>query len=153
MSHYLLYWKPEVAQRTENEPLIDHAASNQLDRVGTGDVLWIVTSEGPDDLVLVGRLRVGRIVGQEQAEHELRRTNLWEARYHAIADSPEEQVLLDISRYAPNLTFDGSVECLPLEFTGKNLQSMRRLDGDGEALMEYIWSRRNEIEGPPAADA
>ena len=152
MSQYLLYWKPEVAQRTEDEPLIAHAASDQLDKVGVGDVLWIVTSEGPDDLILVGRLRVDRIVGQEQAQRELRRTDLWEARYHAISDAPEEQVLLDISRFASNLTFDGTVECLPAGFTGRNLQAMRRLDCGGSEWMEYLWARRSENQDIPAID-
>lgn len=144
MAHFLAYWKPDTVVGDEADPKVKHAASDQFMKVGVGDVLWIVTSEEADDLVLVGRMKVDRIVGKLEAEHILRRGNLWEADYHAISDSPEDKALLDISRYAPELSFDGGVDSLPSGFTGKNLQTMRRLDYSGEALMERLWARRNE---------
>jgi hypothetical protein len=111
-----------------------------------GDVLWIVTSEGPDDLLLVGRQRVDRIVGQAEAERITGSQNLWKAEYHAMSDDPEDKANLDISRSARRLTFDGSVDRLPRGFTGRNLQTIRRLDEGSGAILERLWAQRHDAD-------
>lgn len=141
MTHYLKYWKPETVIANENMESLDHSASDQYDRVAIGDVLWIVTSEGPDDLVLVGRQRVDRIVSQTQAEAILGTSWLWEARYHAISNQPQPVVMVDISLYARRLGFEGTVEYLPEGFTGQHLQAMRRLDFESSGLLERLYAQ------------
>jgi hypothetical protein len=146
MNHFLVYWKPSTVVENEIRTHLMHSASDQYDRVGVRDCLWIVTSEGADDLVLVARQQVDRIVGQLEAERLTSIPNLWKSEYHAISDSPEEKAYLDISQWAHQLTFEGVVEELPPDFTGKNLQKMRRLDGASADLLERLWQRRLEAE-------
>jgi hypothetical protein len=124
-----------------------HTSRNSFPKVGAGDVLWIVTSGGPDDLALVGRLRVDRILARAQAERALRRKNLWRADWYAICNAPkEQQIRMNISQYARKLSFDGGVTRLPTGFTGMNLQALRRLDDDGRELMEHLWARSKKTE-------
>ena len=145
MTHYLVYWEPSTVVDNESNPTLGHTASDQYGRVAVGDILWIVSSEERDDLVLVGRQRVDRILSQAEAERILG-SNLWEAKYHAICNEPEDMIMLDISRRAHELGFDGVVDCLPEGFTGQHLQSMRRLDYDSANMLEGLWGRRNEAE-------
>ena len=144
MNHYMIYWKPSTVADGMHLPSIQYSASNQYDKVAVGDVLWIVTSEGPDDLVLVGRQRVDQLVHRPEAERILGKANLWDADTYAISSTPEEKSLLDISRWAGHLTFDGVVDSLPSGFTGQHLQTMRRLAYDSIILLERLWARRNE---------
>lgn len=153
MAHYLAYWKPETAVvNDEGNPSLDHAASNQFGKVKPGDILWIVTSEGPGDLVLVGRLKVDKVVGQLEAERLTGSRDLWEADYHVICHSPEEKIYLDLSSRASRLSFEGAVDSLPEGFTGQHLQTMRRLDYHTEQYLEQLWARRNEVEDQAAGD-
>lgn len=145
MTHYLVYWKPTTVVENENWTALRHTASNQYGKVSPGDVLWIVTSEEPGDLVLVGRQCVDHVVGKLKAEEMLGTTGLWEADYHAICAEPEDKVNLDISRLASKLSFDGVVDALPEGFTGQHLQSMRRLDYDGANLLERLWARSGDV--------
>jgi len=144
MANYFVYWKPSTVMDNQDSPIIDHSASEQYDRLAVHDVLWIVTSEGANDLVIVGRQRVDRVVGQAEAERLLRNTHLWSAEFHVISDEPEEKAMLDISRYAHRLEFDGVVESLPAGFTGQHLQTMRRLTDDSSEFVEHLWARRHE---------
>ena len=121
MTHYLVYWKPSTVVDDEPWPRIMHSASDQYHRLSIGDVLWVVTSEEPDDLVLIGRQRVDRIVGQEEAERITATPNLWKSEYHAICDEPQVKAYLNLSRWAPQLSFDGVVRQLPEGFTGQHL--------------------------------
>ena len=144
MSHYLVYWKPDtVAESTS--PALRYSASKQYDKVHPGDVLWIVTSEGPDDLVLVGRQKVDHVVGEIAAKAMLGRTNLWPSPWHVITENPEQKANLDISRHAARLSFDGVVSQLPDGFTGQHLQAMRRLDFDSANLLERLWQLRDQF--------
>ena len=78
-SHYLLYAKPTTgaAQLTEGEPL-RYVASNQLSTVEPRDTVWLVSApEG--QLTVLGRVRVDRIVGGDEAERHLGSGKIWEA--------------------------------------------------------------------------
>ncbi len=144
MAHYLSYWKPVTVAENEGSPMLEHSASDQYAKLSLGDVLWIVSSEGPNDLVLVGRLRADHVVEQTEAERILGSTGLWEATHHAISDEPEEKMNLDISRRAHDLGFDGVVEWLPEGFTGQHLQALRRLDFDSASLLDRIWAMHTD---------
>jgi hypothetical protein len=146
MEHYVVYWKAQTVADNESSVLLMHSASNQYEKVNVGDVLWIVSSEGPNDLVLVGRQSVDQIVGQLEAERITKKPNLWAADLHAISTSPEEKVNLDISPWAFDLEFDGGVDSLPDAFSGQHLQTLRRLTYSGISLLERLWARRDEDE-------
>jgi hypothetical protein len=103
----LKYWKPETV--ADSLPTLSFSASNQSGKIRPGDVLWIVTSEGPEDLVLVGRQKVQRVVGRDEARKILRTARLWPADFYAISDEPEDKFPIDISRHAYDLSFDGGV--------------------------------------------
>ncbi len=119
-------------------------------QIGNKDCLLkgkpIVTSEGPGDLLLVGRQQVDRIVGQLEAKAITGTPNLWKTEYHAISDQPDEKVNRDISRSARRLTFNGVVDQLPLGFSGRNLQTIRRLEDGSAALSERLWAGRDEAD-------
>src|SRR5687767_14948375 len=98
--HFMLYWKPETVDRHLNENyLLNHAGSNQLDRVSPGDVLWIVTIAEADELGLAGRLQVGEVVGIDEARVRLNRDDLWHSRYHALAAPNTAAPMRGISLY------------------------------------------------------
>ena len=141
MSHFIAYWTPDSVAANEQRPLLGHVPSNQLHKVRIGSVLWVVTSEEPNDLVLVGRLRVDRILSQSQACAFLDDWNLWQAKYHAVCDEPQLKVNLDISRYARSLTFEGPTKRLPVGFTGQSFQALRRLDVSSANLHERLFAR------------
>jgi hypothetical protein len=144
MAHFLVYLKPGTVLADEHVANLPHSASNQYDRLSTRDVLWIVTSEGVDDLVLVGRQQVDRIVNQAEAEKLTLNRQVWQAKYHAVCDHPEQKMLIDISRRAMQLGFEGAIETLPSGFSGKNLQTMRRLDDDSAEMLQKIWDGRHD---------
>ncbi len=82
----MLYWLPETVESHLNENyLLNHAGSNQLNGVAAGDVLWIVTTGEADELGLAGRLKVGAVVSLAEAKRRLGREDLWASRYHALA--------------------------------------------------------------------
>lgn len=145
MAHYLVYWKLEtVESNVSHSDSLRHTASAQYGKVRAGDVLWIITSEGPDDLLLVGRQCADKVVRQLEAERILKKPDLWPSDYHVISNKPEKKAYLDISRWARRLSFDGVVQQLPEGFTGRNLQSMRCLDYESEMLMERLWAKRHD---------
>jgi hypothetical protein len=144
MTHFLVYWKPDTVAANVSSPSLDHSASNQYHRIAIGDVLWVVTSEEPGDLVLVGRQRVDRVVNQAEAERQTLTRNLWQAEYHAICDEPEPKLNLDISSRAHDLTFDSDRDRLPPDFTGQHLQTMRCLDEETAEMLESIWQLHRE---------
>lgn len=105
-------------------------------------MLWIVTSEEPDDLLLMGRQRIDRMMNQTQADAHFDYSTIWRSKYHAITEEPEEIVNLTISHVAPQLRFDGTVESLPSGFTGQHLQRMRKLKPSAITLLEHLWMQR-----------
>ncbi|HZZ29469.1 MAG TPA: hypothetical protein VFE46_15835 [Pirellulales bacterium] len=149
MTYFLVYWKPDTVLADEVSPRLFHSASNQYHRVAVGDVLWIVTSEEPDDLLLVGRQRVDRVVGQQEAEQLTKSSTLWKAEYHVFCNTPEEKGNLNISGWARQLRFDGAVTQLPEGFSGQHLQTMRRIEDVSGELLERLWSQREDVQGAP----
>ena len=143
MPDYLFYWKPETVNATpEHGPLL-YSASDQFDRLASGDVLWIVTSQGRNDLRLVGRIAVMQVTSsQAEARAHVGRQDLWEAGWYALADPEQAQPKQDLSigHIAAELRFEGTPDHLPADFSGQNLQSMRRLTTESADLLEQQWT-------------
>ena len=83
-------------------------------------------------------------MNEKEAAKLLKSDRLWVSDYHAISDHPEEVRLIDISSIARKLTFNGGVKRLPLDYSGKNLQTMRLLTPDATKLLNDLWAKRHE---------
>lgn len=147
VGNYMVYWKPSTVDCNLGMGEVNHTASNQYDRIRIGDVLWIVSSLGSNNLVLVGRQKVDRILDQDEAEALLGSDTLWIADYHVISEAPEELRLIDISDLAKRLRFIGTISKLPDGFSGKNLQTMRKLAPTSAELVQELWDNRKNL--PP----
>ena len=95
MPSFLLYCKPDNI----GDP-VNYFASNQLDRVHPGDELWGVTSKG-GVLILQAHLTVAKVVGRAEAERKFSRTNLWQAKFYAVAQEPASADVTLISLRSP----------------------------------------------------
>lgn len=155
MEHYLQYWRPEtVAYDLDQSDAtgdwrLEHTASNQLRHVKGGDVVWVITMED-GRLYLIGRMEVDVVVNQKEAARILKYNDLWEADYHALAapGTESDMTVIDITDLAPKLRFQGTVDRLPAGFTGRNLQTMRKLTPVSADLIEATWSEFGEGEHP-----
>ena len=143
MAHYLFYWKRDtVDDAPDGTPLL-YGASEQFERLTSGDVLWLVTSRSRGSLTRVGRLSVVRVTdSRSDAQVWVGRDDLWEASWYALADKDQAFTKreFDISDFALNLTFDGTPSGLPTGFSGQHLQSMRKLLPQATALLERAWA-------------
>jgi len=131
---YLFYCKPNMA----NQDMANHHASGQFGKIRIGDVVWTVTCDHKK-LILVNRLKVDHLCSQEEAEKKMDNTNLYEADFHIITESPDSNLWIDISNVALDLRFDGVVDRLPMGFSGRNMQSMRKLAIPSIQLLEEKW--------------
>ena len=141
----MVYWKPEtVAFNLRGKNKLGHSASNQYRRIDVGDVLWIVSSRGFGDLLLINRQKVGRLATVDELSDE-EAARLWQSDYHAFADSASPLICVDISDVAGRLRFEGTSDRLPDEFSGRNFQTMRKLDPKTIELMESVWRERKRF--------
>lgn len=106
---FLAYWKPcTVDMQLECGGPQTHAASEQFDRVRSGDTVWLVTvREGR--LRLVTHITVGHVTDQSGAARLLGVSpeDLWKAEYHIVAreGTAREITERDIQHLAPKLRF------------------------------------------------
>jgi hypothetical protein len=138
MTDYLFYWRKTTADQFGSARLI-HAASDQFGRLSSGDRLWITTTLA-GDLQLLGRIDVAKVTGQKEAAETLADGNLWEARYHVLADTETVMpaVRISIQDLAPELRFLGASDRLTLRegrVNAQELQTMRRLDSSSVELL------------------
>lgn len=102
---YTIYSKDRTSFN-KGDPL-DHWASD-LERFGQlekGDRVFVV-SWSDRKLWLFGHFTVDAVVTRAEAEQRLHTTNLWQARYHAIAAEPfQPLVQRDITDLIPEITF------------------------------------------------
>jgi hypothetical protein len=145
MSDYLQYWK--YPYNVGDNDQLNHTAGDQLGRLSPGDVVWVVTIK-TSHLYLLGRLAVGKLVGQRAAEKLLGTPDLWRARYHVIArpGTIDPVTEIDLHGVARLLRFLGNVDRLPLPYSGRSLQSLRTLAPESATLLQNIWARGG---GPP----
>lgn len=138
MAEYLFYWKFETAKFIEG--VYHHGASEQLGKVHSGDIVWVITYN-KGTLFLIGRMEVGRVIDQAEAEQFFGTTDLWEASYHILARPGTEEPfsIIDITGEAPLLRFQGGRDRLPESFDVQSFRSMRRLTPESAALLTRIW--------------
>lgn len=93
MTHYYTqYWSSDWLKNEDviRGKILNHTAGNLFRKTGVepGDVVYIVTLD-TGQLYLIGRIKVGRIYSQEEANKEFG-DNLWEAKEHIIAKKGTE---------------------------------------------------------------
>ena len=126
--------------------VLSHAGSDQFYRVRRGDTVWAVTVYPPGELVLLGRLRVGELTGYEGAKARLGTNDVWEAKYHIIAESGTEELLreVDLMDLAGDIRFVSKVNDR-LNLTdglvkAQQLQTMRELATESASMLGEKWS-------------
>lgn len=154
---FLMLWRWEYLKTSleASGGRLTNAGSEQFGRVCPGDRLWLVTI--PKDsylrstgrLLLLGPLRVDRVVSRAEAVKLLGRANIWNASLHAIADmdAAERACQLDITSLAPDLRFAGARDRLTLDdgrVSALQLQTLRRLTPASAALMTERWVQAQE---------
>lgn len=146
--NFLLYWLPETVESHLNQNyLLNHAGSNQLNRAAAGDMLWIVTTGEADELGLAGRLQVGAVVSLAEAQRRLGRNDLWASRYHALAapGSARRMCGLSLIEIAHELRFiDAGATQLFVSarggVTSEQLRTMRELDDFSSRLLSDVYN-------------
>ena len=148
---YLLYWKPQTVNLTlARGGSLDHAASEQLHRVSTGDTLWIVTVRS-GSLRLIARLRVGHVTDREGASRLLGTDDLWEANHHVVAQDNTAEALTEvgIDHLASSLRFESQAgkDRLAIDdgyVKAQQLQTMRILTWESALSLQQIWEKTDE---------
>jgi hypothetical protein len=142
MSDYLQYWKFPYNPGPLNR--LNHTAGDQLGRLRPGDVVWPVTIKDDRRLYLLGPILVGRVVSEREARRILGTSDLWAADYHVIARKGTVASVREINVHpiVPKLRFDGVVDRLPRQYSGRHLQSIRRLTRESAMLVSRIWTSK-----------
>jgi len=156
-AHYLIYWKltPYERQNLSERKQALYAASNQLNRVTPGDVLWIVNVY-LGQLLLLGRLQVETVVSDSEVAQELSDADpdTWEeADYYAIANryTLEPMREVDITPFVSDLRFRGVNERLS-GVDAQQLRSLRELVPESAKLIEQIWYDAKLEDEPTVQD-
>jgi hypothetical protein len=144
--HFLQYWKSkQVDHEIATSHILIHSGSEQLNKVTSGDILWIVTVR-QSHLYLVGRLVVGEIISYEEAKKRFH-SNVWEAEHHAVAKSSTEEPINEVSlmSIAQSLRFISTTHRDRLDIydgkiDGKQLQAIRQLTPQSAFSIERIWT-------------
>lgn len=96
--HFLQYWKPQIADyNIRRGGPVNHSAGDQLAKVKPGDTVWIVTVRAPGKLALLGRIRVARCTGYDEALRLLDEPDIWPANHHVIARPGTEHDPINVS--------------------------------------------------------
>jgi hypothetical protein len=144
--HFVQSWKPRQVDRevATGQPL-QHSGSEQLNRVTPGNIVWIVTVRPQGQLHLVGRLVVGEIISYEEAKKRFG-SNVWEARYHAVAHSGTDEPISELSlmSIADSLRFISKthrdrLDIVGSKVDGKQLQQIRELTPESASSIQRIW--------------
>lgn len=132
MRSLLAYWRPETADHELGRgSMLDHAASEQFQRVEVGDHVWLVTVRR-NELFLLGRIIVGHVTDQAGAARLMGTNNLWESSNHIVAAEGTAQPTrnVNISRLADRLRFVSKHDRLDVDgglVNAQQLQTMRTL--------------------------
>ncbi len=159
MADFLLYWRPSTVESTPVDREQWWAGSSQFaeDRVRSGDLIWAVTSFAAEDLCLVARIPVERVVHSRAAAVAIVGEDAWrDASHFAIGTKKSSRPKQDInlSKIARRLAFDtkdAKSRRLPKGFDGKNLQAMRRLTPESSAVLQQAWDT-GDVAAPPQFD-
>lgn len=143
MNHFLLYRGPTTAAPFS----ADQWGTNLLgsawfgEGVEKADVIWGVTSGGPNELRLVSRVEVEKVLHSTAETVKFLGDNTGPDVEHFVIGRASERVAVDINlgKVARRLTFAGAVKRLPAGFTRRNLQRLRRLTPESADLLERAW--------------
>jgi hypothetical protein len=146
MSHsFLQYWKSaQVKYELSVGRALKHSGSGQLNKVKTGDTVWIVTVMPPGELFTVGRIKVSDVFGYTEAKRRFT-DNVWKAKYHIAAEPGTEENLrlLNLMRIAGELRFQSPTNDRLIISRGhvkaQQLQAMRKLSPASALLLEAEW--------------
>ncbi len=184
--YFTHYWRNETWERErelwetnpEGYPL-NHAADNKFAErgVGAGDYVYPVTL-ARGELYLLGRMKVEKVCGFEEAAEELGTEDLWDANDHVVSTeyTPKRFDLVVPPEVAGRLRFVSGDETKNLAFDSlghldrQTLRGVRELDaasaaeldrllpppaaqspreGDGPAFeVGRVYDRRRDIHGP-----
>lgn len=146
-AHYTYYWKLTPNQRASlksREPLL-YVASNVVQRVKPGDVLWMLNVH-LGNLYLIGRLLVEFVVDHTELAMELvdPQTDIWyEADWYAIANRYQAEPMreVDITPLAGALQFESGRFQLDLDngIQIGQVRGLRELTADSASLLEQVW--------------
>lgn len=146
-SHYTYYWKLTPNQRASlksREPLL-YVASNVVQRVKPGDVLWMLNVH-IGSLYLIGRLLVEFVVDNTELAMELvnSESETWyEADWYAIANHYQAEPMreVDITPLAGALQFESGTFQLDLSdgIQIGQVRGLRELAPDSASLLEQVW--------------
>jgi predicted HNH restriction endonuclease len=142
MTDYLQYWKYAYNEEQIEEGVrIVLTAGEQLGGIQRGDTVWIVTTISRR-LHLLGRVVASKVVGKRAARKHFKTSNVWDARYHVIAKrgTVAPLRLIDIASSARLLRFNGDINRLPKDFSGRSFQSLRTLTAESAALLQDLWA-------------
>jgi hypothetical protein len=171
MADYMAYWKTIQVRMALEEAArgqaIDHAASEQFGKVRPGDTVWIVNIEkGTHRFLLVGRLEVGAVVGQREANRLLKTRygdeyDVYEASYHLLAidgsEEPAREIPLDPVARRLRFVSPAPKDRLAIDdekVDAQQVRSLRELTPETIDLFEGLWReasgrdlRRSGIDG------
>jgi hypothetical protein len=136
---YLSYWRSDTIDQLPKPFLLNHGASNQYDRVSTGDTVWIVTVRN-GDLRLVGNILVDLVTTYDEARIILNTDSLWPAKYHIISTQENAMTSCDLSLsdIVGELRFDHEDDRLHPEnglIDAQQVRVMRPLTTESGALL------------------
>ena len=141
---FLVYWLPGTVEKMAGNALQYFTGSSKFRSAGVrvGDVLWAVTSPSPRRLTLVARIKVEKLLSGKEGRASLGPTAWKTATQFAVSKKAQSRVKqnLDVSTVARKLTFS-SARPLPANFSGRNLQTIRRLGTEGVVLLRRAWSK------------
>jgi len=154
---FTTYWKNDTwvknANALSNGSLLDHTASdNFVTRgVSTGDAIYAVTAL-KGRLNVAAKIIVSNVLGTEDAEVALGRTDLWEASDHIIASHStpidwQREIPIGITRRLEFVSSNGALAPLVFRSTDEldeqTLRGVRRLATDSAKLLdEYLGALR-----------
>jgi predicted HNH restriction endonuclease len=171
MADYMAYWKTIQVRMALEEAArgqaIDHAASEQFGKVTSGDTVWIVNIEkGTHRFLLVGRLDVGAVVGQREANRVLKARygadyEVYRASHHLLAiqgsEEPAREIPLDLLARRLRFVSPPPKDRLTIDngqVDAQQVRALRELTPETIDLFEGLWRgasgrdlRRSGIEG------
>lgn len=153
LRHFFQLWHHTTADsELDRDVVLNHTASDQkrLGNVRPDDTVWAITVYPEGELVLLGRVIVGKCIGEEGAKKLLGTDDVWQAKYHAIAKSGTEEPLqeVDLMDVAEDLRFVSKVndhlDLVDGRVNAQQLQSMRELTPESARMLEEKWVATNQ---------
>jgi hypothetical protein len=171
MPDYMTYWRSDQVRMALTEAsrgqAIDHTASEQFGKVRSGDTVWIVNIEkGTHRFLLVGRIEVGAVVGQREANRVLKARygadyDVYRASHHLLAiegsEEPAKEIPLDpvvrrLRFLSPSPRDRLTVESGQVD--AQQVRALRELTPETIDLLEGLWRdasgrdvRRSGVDG------